>query len=58
MDPNVILAKLVAAAQEIVEHADDYPFDAYNTAEDFLSLHYWITNGGFLPAAWVTERTP
>lgn len=56
MDPNEVYAEMVRLATSIVDavgagaHFDDD--DVADLAERVERLDAWLSNGGFLPAAW------
>ena len=53
MDPNANLAEQRRIAARMIENDEDRPLLAYRLAELVEALDEWITNGGFLPSAWV-----
>ena len=61
MDPNTTLEELRRRVIDILAAFDDErgiaTSDAAELAEAFRALDTWISNGGFLPAAW-TGRVP
>lgn len=60
MDPNAALAELVDIARQHQAELDDESrnrhADTGQMAEVFLGLHDWLSQGGFLPAAWNAGR--
>ncbi len=57
MDPNEALRRLREAAAKVREEMDkcfggDPMDDVSDMLQHFEALDGWITNGGFLPAAW------
>ena len=50
MDPNETLKDMVSIARMIVARSEDP--DALQLADCALSLHDWLSKGGFAPAAW------
>jgi len=62
MDPNASLAQLRAAAleweQAVVARDERAQLTAATQAlEAAQALDSWLSSGGFLPAAWRTNRT-
>ena len=53
MDPNETLKDLLAWAHDTVNDFDHHG----DAAEWLLSLHQWITAGGFLPSQWRAGQT-
>ena len=49
MDPDMTLAEIRSLTARI-DHLDEHDHD--RLAELITSLDEWISNGGFLPAAW------
>lgn len=58
MDPDELLVALRDCAQDIINGTDEYTFaETANTmAEKFEALDTWITNGGFLPSDWQSQK--
>lgn len=50
MDPDAALLDLVTTARLIVATSSDEL--ALKVADGVLSLHDWLSKGGFPPAAW------
>ncbi len=56
MDPNANLTEQLELSKTILAIMDGEteldPDDAVRLAELVMSLHSWLTNGGFLPQKW------
>jgi hypothetical protein len=50
VDPNEVLKNMVELARKITATGED--MDALKLADEVLSMHDWLSKGGFFPAAW------
>lgn len=56
MDPNKLLQEIVERARVIQHSEDPVAFgDVEELAAGILDLHDWLSQKGFLPAAWALE---
>lgn len=63
MDPNAALARLRDAMNDLSGRVHPSIIDPFGSLDDirdaleaFEALDEWLTNGGFLPAAWSKGR--
>ena len=56
MDPDAVLQQLRELTRQVMLEVDLTTFLAEDLAEKFQALDQWLSSGGFLPAAWDTNR--
>lgn len=54
MDPDEALRDLVESARTIIATSEDEL--ALKVADGVLSMHDWLSKGGFMPAAWMVAQ--
>lgn len=59
MDPNATLAVMLDRAEALIASADaggEVDDEAHELAEATISLHEWLSKGGFLPRQWTGAK--
>jgi hypothetical protein len=55
VDPDALLLEMLTDARAVLALSGDQ--EALHQAQRVLSLHEWLSKGGFLPKAWDVPRT-